>query len=39
MEARKAKLGDDHPSTLTSIGNLAFTWKSSGRNDEAIHLL
>jgi Tetratricopeptide repeat len=39
MEARKMKLGADHPSTLTSMANLAFTWKSQGRVDDAINLM
>jgi hypothetical protein len=38
MEARKAKLGDDHPSTLTSIGNLASTFWNQGRWEEAEQL-
>ncbi|KAF2261824.1 hypothetical protein CC78DRAFT_413948, partial [Lojkania enalia] len=39
METRKKKLGVDHPSTLTSMSNLAFTWKGQGRNAEAIKLM
>ena len=39
METYKAKLGEDHPDTLTSMSNLAYTWKSSGRDAEAIDLL
>ncbi|KAL4745969.1 hypothetical protein BDW72DRAFT_207750 [Aspergillus terricola var. indicus] len=39
MEASKAKLGDAHPDTLTSMASLAFTWKSSGKDAEAINLL
>ncbi|KAF2850341.1 HET-domain-containing protein [Plenodomus tracheiphilus IPT5] len=39
METRKTKLGADHPSTLTSMNNLAFTWKAQGQNAEAIDLL
>jgi hypothetical protein len=39
MEARKKKLGGDHPDTLTSMNNLAFTWKSQGRYAEAVGLL
>ncbi|KAJ6050177.1 hypothetical protein N7444_006893 [Penicillium canescens] len=39
METRKMKLGEDHPSTLTSMANLAFAWKSSGQDAEAINLL
>lgn len=32
-------LGENHPSTLTSMANLAFTWKSQGRLDEALALM
>ncbi|KAF1970583.1 putative kinesin [Bimuria novae-zelandiae CBS 107.79] len=39
METRKKKLGADHPSTLTSMHNLAWTWKSLERSAEAISLL
>ncbi|KAF2008241.1 hypothetical protein BU24DRAFT_210092 [Aaosphaeria arxii CBS 175.79] len=39
METRKKKLGADHPSTLTSMANLAWTWKRFGRSAEAIGLL
>ena len=39
METRKKKLGVDHPSTLTSMANLAFTWKGQGRIVEATHLM
>ncbi|CAG7978615.1 unnamed protein product [Penicillium salamii] len=35
METRKAKLGADHPSTLTSIANLASTYRKQGRWEEA----
>ena len=35
METSKKKLGADHPSTLTSINNLAFTWKAQGRSVDA----
>lgn len=35
MEARKTKLGVDHPYTLTSIANLASTFWKQGRLDEA----
>ncbi|KAF2263124.1 hypothetical protein CC78DRAFT_560967 [Lojkania enalia] len=35
MEARKSKLGVDHPDTLTSMGNLASTYRNQGRWDEA----
>ncbi|KAF2008271.1 hypothetical protein BU24DRAFT_360682, partial [Aaosphaeria arxii CBS 175.79] len=39
METCKKKLGVDHPSTLTSMANLAWTWKSLERSAEAIGLL
>ena len=39
METRKKKLGVDHPDTLTSMANLAFTLKSQGRDREAIALM
>jgi Tetratricopeptide repeat len=39
METRKKKLGADHPSTLTSMANLAFMWKEQGRDAEAISLM
>jgi hypothetical protein len=39
METRKTKLGADHPSTLTSMNNLAFTWKGQGRDAEAVQLM
>lgn len=39
METRKTKLGADHPNTLTSMANLALTWKSSGHDIRAIDLL
>jgi tetratricopeptide (TPR) repeat protein len=35
MDTRKTKLGADHPSTLTSIGNLASTYWNQGRWEEA----
>ncbi|KAK1775995.1 hypothetical protein QBC45DRAFT_480219 [Copromyces sp. CBS 386.78] len=35
METRKVKLGADHPSTLTSMGNLASTFWNQGRWEEA----
>ena len=31
-------LGAEHPSTLTSMASLAFTWKSHGRDAEALKL-
>ncbi|KAK4170577.1 hypothetical protein QBC36DRAFT_341619, partial [Triangularia setosa] len=39
METRKTKLGADHPDTLTSMNNLAFTWKSQGRHSDAFALM
>lgn len=39
METRKTKLGEDHPDTLMSMANLAFTWKSAGQQANAINLL
>ncbi len=39
METRKAKLGVDHPDTVTSMANLAFTWKSQGRHENALALM
>jgi hypothetical protein len=39
METRKTALGEEHPSTLTSMNNLAFTLKGQDRTDEAILLL
>jgi hypothetical protein len=35
METRKTKLGPDHPDTLTSMANLASTYRNPGRWDEA----
>jgi hypothetical protein len=39
IEAFKTKLGADHPDTLASINNLAYTWKSQSRSVKAIALL
>jgi len=39
METRKRVLGEEHPDTLTSINNLAYTWKGQGRDEEAIRLM
>ncbi|KAF1829132.1 hypothetical protein BDW02DRAFT_510708, partial [Decorospora gaudefroyi] len=39
METRKTKLGADHPDTLASMNNLAYTQKSLGRDVEAIELM
>ncbi|KAF3007144.1 hypothetical protein E8E15_000324 [Penicillium rubens] len=38
METSKTKLGEDHPDTLTSMGNLASTYWNQGRWDEAEQL-
>jgi Tetratricopeptide repeat len=35
MEARKTVLGPEHPDTLISISNLAFTYWNQGRWTEA----
>ncbi|KAF2434914.1 hypothetical protein EJ08DRAFT_561465, partial [Tothia fuscella] len=32
-------LGAEHPFTLTSMNNLALTWKSQGRRFEALDLI
>ncbi|PVH69231.1 hypothetical protein DL98DRAFT_554516 [Cadophora sp. DSE1049] len=39
METSKTKLGVDHPFTLTSMANLAFTWKGKGKEIEAVRLM
>jgi hypothetical protein len=39
METSKTKLGVDHPDTLTSMNNLAFTWKGNGKETEAVSLM
>jgi len=36
VEKRKRVLGQEHPDTLTSMNNLAWTLKSQGRDDEAL---
>ena len=38
IETRKRVLGKEHPDTLTSIGNLAATFRSQGRWEEAEEL-
>jgi len=35
----KRVVGPEHPDTLTSMNNLAFTWKEQGRIAEAIELM
>ena len=39
IETSKTKLGADHPDTLSSMANLAFTWKEQSRDKEAIKLI
>jgi hypothetical protein len=39
MEIRKRVLGEEYLDTLTSMTNLAFTWKEQGRNIEAAKLI
>jgi hypothetical protein len=39
METRKRKLGQEHPSTLTSMNNLAFTWRGQGKVNKALELM
>ncbi|KAJ2892346.1 kinesin light chain [Zalerion maritima] len=39
METRKRVLGAEHPDRLTSMSNLAFTWHSLDRTEEAISLM
>jgi hypothetical protein len=39
METFKTKLVADHASTLTSMNNLAFTWKSQSRDADALALM
>jgi hypothetical protein len=38
METRKRVLGQEHPSTLTSMANLASTYRNQGRWKEAEEL-
>jgi hypothetical protein len=39
MKTRKRVLGQEHPATLTSMHNLAFTLKSEGRDNEALLIM
>jgi hypothetical protein len=39
METSLRVLGQEHPDTLTSMNNLACTWKSQNRDAEALDLL
>ena len=38
-ETRQRVWGQGHPDTLTSMNNLAFTWKAQGRTAEPISLM
>jgi len=39
METFQRVLSVEHPDTLTSMNNLAFTWKGRDRDKEAIALM
>jgi Tetratricopeptide repeat len=39
METRKRVLGQEHPDTLTSMHNLAYTYNALGFADKAISLM
>jgi hypothetical protein len=39
LETSKIVLGADHPDALTCMVNLAQTWKSQGRDEEAVTLM
>lgn len=39
METSKKVLGAEHPNTLTSMANLANTWKSQGKMQDALTLM
>jgi hypothetical protein len=39
MEGFKRTLGAEHRDTLTSMNNLALTWKDQGRDEEARKLM
>ncbi|KAJ5560231.1 kinesin light chain [Penicillium frequentans] len=38
LKTRKTKLGEEHPSTLNSMANLASTYRNQGRWEEAEQL-
>jgi hypothetical protein len=38
-EVNKRVLGAEHPSTLTSMSNLAYMWKGQDRREEAVVLI
>jgi hypothetical protein len=39
METLQTKLGADHPDTLTSMNNLAYTWNSMDKKTKARDLM
>jgi gamma-glutamyl-gamma-aminobutyrate hydrolase PuuD len=39
METSVRALGKERPDTLTSMANLAFTWKGQGRDADTINLI
>ncbi|KAI3567754.1 hypothetical protein IWW34DRAFT_641719, partial [Fusarium oxysporum f. sp. albedinis] len=39
LEICSKVLGEEHPHTLTSMNNLAITWKVHGRSREALALM
>lgn len=39
IETRKRVLGEEHPDTLISMNNLAYTLKSLGGKDDALGLI
>jgi hypothetical protein len=39
METSLRVLGAEHPSTLTRMNNLAFTWERQGQDTEALKLM
>ena len=39
IEIMKRVLGLEHPDTLTSMSNLASTWKSQGREQQALDMM
>jgi len=38
VQLRKSKLGEDHPDTISSMGNLANHYAQAGRREEALKL-
>ena len=39
VEARKRTVGDEHPDTLTSMANLAFTYEAQSQDTKAVNLI